>query len=232
SLAASRIEASAPFMSYAPRPYSRSPSTRGSNGACIPPTPTVSRFPFRSSERPPPAPRFVATTLGRSSPRTSTSNPCARHQSVTKAAIAPSPAPPGTSAGLTESIATSAAASSLREDSAKPGSAGGRRWRGRRRLAHDQSCRELDVRGLAPSAIEETDEHVDRRAAQLAERLTNRRQRRRDEYRRLDVVEPHDGEVFRHAQPAVARGAQRPECDRVVERDDRGGRLGEVEQCG
>jgi hypothetical protein len=62
------------------------------------------------------------------------------------------------------------------------------------------------VRGLARSPLEETDEDVDRRASQLAERLTNRRERRRDECRGLDVVEPHDGEIVWDAQPAIARG--------------------------
>src|SRR4051794_17746302 len=87
---------------------------RGSNGVSIPATPTVSRCPFRSSERPPPEPRRRAITLGRSSPTTSTSSPRRPHQSATRSAASRSPAPPSTRAGLTESIATSRDASSTR----------------------------------------------------------------------------------------------------------------------
>ena len=43
----------------------RPSSTRGSNGACMPSTPTVSMCAHRSSERPPPAPRATATALAR-----------------------------------------------------------------------------------------------------------------------------------------------------------------------
>src|SRR3954451_23715067 len=87
---------------------------RGSNGASMPATPTVSRWPLRSSEWPPPDPRRRAITLGRPSPRTSTSSPRRPHQSATRSAASRSPAPPATSAGLTESIATSRDASSTR----------------------------------------------------------------------------------------------------------------------
>jgi hypothetical protein len=86
-------------------------------------------------------------------------------------------------------------------------SAGGRPARRRGRLAHEEARCELDVRGLARSPLEKSDEDVDPSPSHLAERLTNRRERRRDECRGLDVVEPYDGEIFRDAQPAIARGA-------------------------
>jgi hypothetical protein len=63
------------------------------------------------------------------------------------------------------------------------------------------------VRGLARSSLEETHEDVDGRASHLAERLTNCRERRRDECRGLDVVEPYNGEILRDAESAIARGA-------------------------
>ncbi len=79
----------------------------------MPATPTVSRCAFNRSDRPPPPPRLVAITLGRSSPTTSTSKPRPAHQSATNIASSRSPFPPGMSSGLTESIATSRAASSV-----------------------------------------------------------------------------------------------------------------------
>ena len=51
--------------------------------------------------------------------------------------------------------------------------------RRRSRSAHDEPRRELDVRGLARSPLEEANQDVDRRAPHLAERLTNGRERRR-----------------------------------------------------
>ena len=102
-------------MSYAPRPYRRSPSIRGSCGSLIPSTPTVSVWPHSSSVRPPPEPGARTTTLGRPgvASSTSASSPPVRAQSAMNAAMAVSPAAPGTSAGLTESIATSRASSSV-----------------------------------------------------------------------------------------------------------------------
>ena len=87
---------------------------RGSKGSPIPSTPTVSRCPQRSSVRPPPLPRARTMTLGRPGvpSRRSTSRPASRPQPATKSAASPSPAAPGSSDGLTESIATSARVSS------------------------------------------------------------------------------------------------------------------------
>src|SRR5579862_527998 len=111
-VAATIAAASAPFMSYAPRPYKRPSSTRGSSGPSMPPNPTVSKCPLSRSERPPPVPRRTATTLGRSSPTISVSRPWSSHQFATSAAASPSPRPPGTSDGLTESTETSRVARS------------------------------------------------------------------------------------------------------------------------
>src|SRR5215211_216804 len=111
--AASRIAATAAFMSYAPRPYMRPPSSRGSKGDSMPATPAVSRCPFSSSDRPPPVPRAIAITLGPSpGPTSSTSSPRSRAQRATKSAISRSPRPPAISSGLIESIRTSCCASS------------------------------------------------------------------------------------------------------------------------
>src|SRR5438094_585789 len=64
---------------------------------------------FSISERPPPDPRKTPTTEGRpgTGSTTVTSQPASRNQVPTKRAIAPSPAPPGTRSGFTDSIATS-----------------------------------------------------------------------------------------------------------------------------
>ena len=103
-------------MSYAPRPSSRSPSGRASNGSNIPPTPTVSRCPHSSSVRPPPLPGARTITLGRAgSPATvSTDSPASVAHADTNSAIARSPAPPSTSDGFTESMLTSEETSSGR----------------------------------------------------------------------------------------------------------------------
>src|SRR3954447_4625519 len=71
---------------------------------------TVSRWPQSSSVRPPPVPRAPTTTLGRPGVASSVcaSRPASPAHAVTNAAASRSPAPPGTSEGLTESIATSA----------------------------------------------------------------------------------------------------------------------------
>src|SRR4051812_37312805 len=80
----------------------------------MPSTPTVSRCPHRSSVRPPPLPRARTSTLGRPGvfSSSSASSPPSRAQRTTKPAISSSPAPPGTSDGFTESIATRAEVSS------------------------------------------------------------------------------------------------------------------------
>src|SRR5215212_10060672 len=93
----------------------------------MPSYPTVSRCPQSSSVRPPARPRARTSTLGRPGvdSSTSASRPAARAHPATNAAISGSPAPPATSAGLTESMATSAASSSA-------GSSTGRRMAGRR----------------------------------------------------------------------------------------------------
>ncbi len=57
--------ATAPFMSYAPRPNTRPSRTAAENGSGIAPTPTVSTWAFSISERPPPRPGNVPTTLVR-----------------------------------------------------------------------------------------------------------------------------------------------------------------------
>src|SRR4029453_65914 len=73
---------------------------------------------FRRSVGPPPLPRARPTTLGRpgATSSTSTSSPASASHSATKRASSPSPAPPGTRSGVTESIRTSSAASSVRLD--------------------------------------------------------------------------------------------------------------------
>src|SRR4051794_15312013 len=77
---------------------------------------TVSRWPQRSSVRPPPVPRARTRTVGRPGVASSVcaSRPASRAHAATNAAASRSPEPPGTSDGLTESIATSAWISSTR----------------------------------------------------------------------------------------------------------------------
>ena len=57
------------FMSAAPRPYMRPSSISAPHGSCVQlrstPSGTTSMWPLKVSERPPPAPRRIAVTLGR-----------------------------------------------------------------------------------------------------------------------------------------------------------------------
>jgi len=101
-----------PFMSAAPRPYLRWPLILGSNGADIWSTPTVSRCPL-SKIVGPVVLGFQASRLGRSGwpagVTTRVEKPDRSSRSRNIATMAVSPAAPGTSPGLTESIATSSA---------------------------------------------------------------------------------------------------------------------------
>src|SRR5262245_56835158 len=82
----------------------------------MPVTPTVSMCAFSISERPPPRPRATPITFGRpgAASSTVTSSPASRSQPATNRATSPSPAAPGSSTGLIESIATRFDASSTR----------------------------------------------------------------------------------------------------------------------
>src|SRR5215203_7235707 len=81
----------------------------------MPSTPTVSRWPQNMSVGPGCLPSSTPTTLGRpgSISCSSTSSPQLRIDAATAAATWPSPAPPGTSEGLTESIETSSRRSAM-----------------------------------------------------------------------------------------------------------------------
>ena len=119
-------------MSYAPRPYRRPFSTRGSNGASIPATPTVSRCALSSSERPPPLPRAIAIDARalRRPDELDVEAGALGTSRATKCASSRSPAAPAMSAGLTESIATRRAARSVSAASATNGDRAAllRRW--------------------------------------------------------------------------------------------------------
>ena len=110
---ASSAAASPAFMSYAPRPYSRSPSTRGTNGSVIPSTPTVSRCPHSSSVGPEP-PGSATTTLGRGAVEAlDRRGPRRRPKPRRTRRSRPPPRRRATSAGFTESIATSSEVSDV-----------------------------------------------------------------------------------------------------------------------
>ena len=106
--AAARIAATPPFMSWAPRPKSLPSRTTGSKGAAMPSTPTVSLCPQSISAGPGRPLSIRPTTFGRpgAASETRTSMPDARRSAAMRSAIAPSPAPPGTRDGFTESMAT------------------------------------------------------------------------------------------------------------------------------
>ena len=70
--AAAIIAATPPFMSCAPRPYSRPSRSTGMNGSVMPATPTVSVWPQNISVRPWLAPSSTPTTLGRPGATSST----------------------------------------------------------------------------------------------------------------------------------------------------------------
>ncbi len=63
------IAATPPFMSQAPRPYSRPSRSAGVKGSLVQPsrgsTVTTSMWPLRSRVRPPPVPEAVASSCGR-----------------------------------------------------------------------------------------------------------------------------------------------------------------------
>ncbi len=109
SRAASIIAATPPFMSCEPRPYSRPSRSTGSNGAGMPSTPTVSMCPHSISVRPGSPPSSTPITFGRPGAASciSTPSPSPRMCTAMASAICASPAAPGTSDGLTESIETS-----------------------------------------------------------------------------------------------------------------------------
>ena len=113
--AAPRIAATPPFMSCAPRPKSLPSRRTGSKGAAMPSTPTVSLCPQSMRAGPPRAPSMTPKTFGRpgAAGATRTSSAEARISAAIRSAIAPSPAPPGTSEGFTESIATRSRSSSI-----------------------------------------------------------------------------------------------------------------------
>src|SRR5438046_1096326 len=193
---------------------------RGSNGASMPATPTVSRCPFRSSDRPPPEPRLRATTLGRSSPTSSTSRPRASHHSATAAAARRSPAPPGTSAGFTESIATRRAASSTMSFAIARWYAAGS-WRPHR---HDPSrCYFAFARATARSScalfIDERPSIFSRVACRYScSRVRFGAVRRVAELLLFfavdDAVLDRDDEVFERDDDDFARDDERPELRR------------------
>ena len=75
------------------------------------------------------------------------------------------------------------------------------------RLAHDEPRRELDVQRLEALALEEPHQQADRRTPHLGERLADRRERRGDDGRVLDVVEADDREILGDPE---ARVRERP----------------------
>src|SRR5688572_12330220 len=81
----------------------------------MPLTPTVSMWPQSISDGPGCFPSSVATTLGRpgAASAISTVRPAARHSSAIRRAISSSPRAPGTSDGLTESMATRSASRAI-----------------------------------------------------------------------------------------------------------------------
>src|SRR4051812_47879822 len=99
----------------------------------MPSVPTVSRCAQSRSVRPPPEPAARTSTLGRPGVASSVlaSRPAARAQPATKRAISASPAPPGTSAGLTESMATRSAVRAARSVRTTAILAIGAAWRNR-----------------------------------------------------------------------------------------------------
>src|SRR4051812_29674627 len=81
----------------------------------------------------------------------------------------------------------------------------------RRRVAHHETGRELDVERLELVPLEEPSQEADGRAPHLRERLADCRERRRDDRRVLDVVEADDRHVLWNAKPAVTGGPDGPD---------------------
>ena len=98
------------------------------------------------------------------------------------------------------------------------------------RLAHDEPRLQLDVQRLEPLVVEQAQQQAHGHAAHLGERLAHRRQRRVDDRGLLGVVEADDRDVVRNPQAALARDAHRADRGVVVEGEDRGRRIGLVQQ--
>jgi len=86
------------------------------------------------------------------------------------------------------------------------------------------------VQRLDALAFDQTLQQADRHPAHLRERLPDGRQLWRHDLRRLDVVEADDRQVVGDAQAAFATGLNCADRDVVVEREDRGRRLRQVQQ--
>lgn len=92
-----------------------------------------------------------------------------------------------------------------------------------------QLRRQLDPRGHRRSALGELHEDPSRLVPQFLERLAHRAQGRTGHGRDQGVVEGHDGQIARYAEPLLACGLQHAEGLRVAGREDGGGRLGGAE---
>ena len=139
--AADIIAATPPFMSCAPRPYSRPSRSTGVNGSVIPTTPTVSVWPQNISVRPLVRPSSDADDVGTSraaTGSTTTSRPLLRIAAAMKSAIAASPGAPATSVGFTELIATRSRSSRMAGSMSR--SLARRRGAGCRRTGRGARC--------------------------------------------------------------------------------------------
>ena len=101
-----------------------------------------------------------------------------------------------------------------------------------RRVAHDELRGQLDPQRLDPLTVDQAGQEADRRTAELLERLAHRRQRRRDDR------SPARSRRSRRSRdpPGTRRPRSRAACSApdghvVVRGEDRGRRLGEVEQA-
>src|SRR3954468_4759520 len=153
---------------------------RGANGSIVmPSTVTVSMWPQSRSVRPPPEPGARTTTLGRPwmASRTSACRPWSTAHWAMKPAIFASPQPPGTSDGLTESIATSWPVSSATSAASTPPNLLTQRARLEGARRRDRNLQERRRRGVALHLIDAAGQALGLRHRRQQVREVRRRQR-------------------------------------------------------
>ena len=100
----------------------------------------------------------------------------------------------------------------------------------RRARTDDQLVRQRDRGRRRHAPAQDAQQQPHRAVADVAHRLRDRRERRVDVARKPDVVESHDRQMTRHSDAAAPRRVDHADRHLVAEAEDRGRRLGMVEQ--
>src|SRR5215469_16476348 len=103
-------------------------------------------------------------------------------------------------------------------------------YAGSGRVPDDELGLEFYPQRLEPPVLDLPEQDADRGPAHLGERLADRGERRNDDLRFAGVVETDDRQVGGEPEPPFPGRLRRADRHAVVEREDRGGPLGLVEQ--